>query len=440
MGTAIGITMGFLAASAGQSSAEDWPSWRGPRRDGICAETGLLKRWPTNGPKLLWKATGLGEGYSGPAVVGEVIYILGSRDRQQWVLALDAAQRGRPIWSTSIGPVRHEGGGYPGPRSTPTVDGNRVYVLGIGGELVCLETQDGRIVWQRSLENDLGGAAPNWGYAESVLIDGPWLVCTPGGAKATLAALSKADGKPVWTSPIGDPAAYSSVIRASIGQVRQYVQLTAKGVVGVQAEDGRFLWRYDRPANGTANVSTPVWYAQTIFAASDYGTGGGLVWPKKTGDGFQPEELYSTRQMKNHHGGMILLDGCLYGADDPGLLTCLDYRTGKVNWSDRTPGKCSLLYADGMLYARSEDGPVCLVEANAARFSLKGRLQQPQRSGRKAWPHPVISHGRLLLRDQDLLLCYDVRAARPAPATRAKTAARDDGEPQSPAPDGNGGE
>jgi outer membrane protein assembly factor BamB len=393
------------------SAADDWPSWRGPNRDGICEETGLLKEWPAEGPPLAWKASGLGEGYSGPAVVGKRLYTMGNADGKEWVLALDWTQEGKRVWATPIGPVRHEGGGYPGPRSTPTIDGDRLYTLGAAGDLVCLDAASGRPIWRRDLVRDLGGQAPSWAYAESVLIDGPWVLCTPGGQRATIAALDKARGQPVWTSPVGDPAAYSSIIKVSIGRVKQYVQLTHRGVVGVNAKDGTPLWRYDRPANGTANVSTAIWFGQTIFAASDYGTGGGLVWVKKAGRGFQAQEMHFTKNMKNHHGGVILVDGCLYGADDA-ALTCLDYKTLEVKWADRGPGKCSLLYADGMLYARNEGGPMTLVEASPEECRIKGRFNQPDRSNKNAWPHPVIANGMLFLRDQDVLLCYDVRAGK----------------------------
>jgi outer membrane protein assembly factor BamB len=389
--------------------ADDWPGWRGPNRDGICQETGLLKKWPEGGPRLAWKATGLGEGYSGPAIVGNLLYTMGSREGQEWVIALDWTKQGKEAWAAPIGKIRAEGGGYAGPRATPTLDEGRLYTLGAAGDLVCLDAKSGKMIWRRDLVKDFGGGIPGWAYSESVLVDGSWVVCTPGGQRATMAAVLKANGRSVWTAPIGDPAAYSSIIPATIGKVKQYVQFTAKGVIGVQAKDGKLLWRYDRPANGTANVTTPVRLGQTIFAASAYGTGGGLVLPKKTAQGFQPEELYFTRQMKNHHGGLIVLDGALYGADE-GILTCLDYKTGKVKWTDRSSGKCSLLYADGMLYARNENGPVSLVEATPDGFRLHGRFKQPDRSDKNSWPHPVIANGRLYLRDQDVLLCYDVRA------------------------------
>jgi outer membrane protein assembly factor BamB len=400
----------LVASMAARAPADDWPAWRGPNRNGICEETGLLNEWPAGGPKLLWQANGLGEGFSGPSVVGNNLYLMGQRDGQEWVMAIDWSKGGRPAWATPVGPIRHQGGGYPGPRSTPTIDGGQLYALGIAGDLVCLDARSGRGNWRRDLVADFGGKAPNWGYAESVLVDEGKVVCTPGGAQATVLALDKRNGRPLWASPIGDPAEYSSLVRASIGRVIQYVTLTKKGVISVDARDGSFLWRYDRPANGTANIPTCVWFGQTIFSASGYGKGGGLVWAKNTPSGFQPQELYSTNNMINHHGGFILVDGYLYGYDDRKGLTCLEYKTGDVKWQDKTPGKCSLLYADGMLYCRSENGPVSLVEATPDGFRQHGRFDQPARSKKKSWPHPVIANGLLFLRDQDVLLCYDVRA------------------------------
>lgn len=400
---------GFFAPSA---VAEDWPAWRGPNRDGICQETGLLQEWPARGPTLLWKATGLGEGYSGPSIVGDLLFTMGDRNGQEWVIALDWTKDGQEVWATPVGPIRHTGEGYPGPRATPTYDDGRIYTLGINGDLVCLDAKTGKEFWRRDLVKDFGGKIPQWGYAESVLVDGPWVIFTPGGKKATLAAVLKTNGQTVWQAPIGDPAAYSSVIKATLGKVDQYVTLTAKGVVGVRAKDGEPLWRYDRPASRVANVATCIWYRQTIFAASGYGTGGGLVWAKKSGNGFSAQEVYFTKDMQNHHGGVILLDGHLYGCSNPSILACLDYRTGKTVWTDRSSGKCSLLYADGRLYARSEKGPVSLIAATPDGFQLKGRFDQPDRSDKASWPHPVIANGRLFLRDQDVLLCYDLRAEK----------------------------
>jgi len=247
-----------------------------------------------------------------------------------------------------------------------------------------------------------------WGYSESVLVDGPWVVCTPGGDQATILALNKDDGTPVWQAKVGDTADYSSIIKIEVEGVKQYVQLTKQGVIGVSAANGDFLWRYNAPANGTANASTPVFGEAGVFAASGYGTGGGLVHLNRNGNQFEVKEVYFTREMKNQHGGMVLVDGHLYGADE-GILTCLEFKTGKIKWQDRGPGKCSVVYADGMLFCRSENGPVSLVRATPAKFELLGQFDQPERSNAHSWPHPVVADGRLYLRDQDNLFCYDVR-------------------------------
>lgn len=414
-----GLVVTFLCVSSGvagpsRAVADDWPAWRGPNRDGISRETGLLKEWPPEGPKLLWKATGLGEGNSTPSIVGKLLYVMGDRDGKEWVMALDWTGEGKQAWATPVGPIRHKGNGFPGPRSTPTIDAGRLYTLGINGDLLCLDAGTGRVIWRHDLVGEFGGKVPAWGYSESVLIDGEWVVCTPGGQRATVLALRKADGRSVWASPVGDPAAYSSIIEVSIGQgkqVRQYVQLTEKGLIGVNASDGKLLWRYGRRGNGHAKVTTTVWFGQTVFTATGYGSGSGaLVRIEQTAEGFSPQELYSTKGMKSHLGGMILLDGYLYGCNDPSILTCLKYETGQVMWTDRSSGRCSLLYADSVLYCRSEKGPVSLVEATAEGFRLKGRFNQPDRSNKQSWPHPVIANGRLFLRDQDVLLCYDVQA------------------------------
>ncbi len=398
-----------LAAAAGRASAADWPGWRGPRRDAVSRETGLLQQWPKEGPPIAWATNLCGVGYSAPAVVGNRVYVMGNGGGAEWVIALNAAKGGTQDWASATGPVRHQGAGFPGPRSTPTVDGDRVYALGLAGVLVCLNAADGRVLWHKDLVKDFGGTAPQWGYAESVLVDNKFVICTPGGKENTLVALNKDNGEKVWGAAIGDPAAYSSVIKAQIGRTAQYVAFTARGVVGVAASDGRLLWRYDAPASKHPNIATPVWYRDTIFAASGYGNGGGLVWPRATPAGFVPQQVYFTKEMQNHHGGMVLVNEYLYGCSNPNRLTCLNYRTGQVTWTDTSSGKCSVLFADRRLYCRDEDGTISLVAANPKEFVLHGRFYQPYRTNRKAWPHLVIANGMMYVRDQNVLLCYDIR-------------------------------
>jgi len=401
------------ACACDSAGAADWPEWRGPNRDGICRETGLLKRWPPGGPKLLWQIRGIGQGYSGPAVVGNVLYTIGDRNGKVTVLALDVAAAGKRVWASAIAPVTYKGH-FPGTRCTPTVEGGRVYALGAGGVLACLEQATGMKIWSLSYVKDFGGVVPRWGFAESVLIDGPWAICTPGGPKGSIVALDKTTGRVVWSAKIGDKASYSSIVKAELAGVKQYVAFTADRVVGVRANDGKLLWQFkdpDHTANwGDVNVVTPVVSGDTVYASSDYGVGGGLAKIVRTADGLRAQKTWFTKELKNHHGGVILLDGALYGCDNPGALTCLDHKTGKVLWKSRKPGKCSVLYADGMLYCRDEKGPITLVKATPKGYIQAGRFDQPRRSKAKAWPHPVIANGRLYIRDQDLLLCYDVRA------------------------------
>jgi prepilin-type processing-associated H-X9-DG protein len=387
----------------------DWPQWQGPERTTISQETGLLKSWPKDGPPLLWKATGLGEGFGTPSVAAGRIFSMGNRGKTEYVMALDA-RNGKQLWVKATGPVRSNGGGYPGPRCTPTVDGALVYALGLNGHLLCLDVATGKIRWSKNLLKDFQGSVGGWGYSESPLIDGDKLICTPGGHTATLVALNKKTGAVLWKAivPEGDSAAYSSVIAAEVDGQRQYIQFVSGGVVGVAAADGKFLWRYDKPANGTANCSTPIFQDNQVFAASSYGTGGGSVKLSRNGATTKAEEIYFTRNMKNHHGGMVLVDGYVYGSDE-GMLSCLDFKTGEVMWEDRHPGKGSIAYADGRLYYRNEGGPILLVEANPKKYVDCGRFEQPDRSDHPAWPHPVIANGKLYIRDQDVLLCYDVK-------------------------------
>jgi outer membrane protein assembly factor BamB len=389
--------------------AFDWPQWQGPDRTALSRETGLLKSWPREGPPLAWKATGLGGGYSTPSIAAGRVFGMGFRQDDEVVWALEEAT-GQELWSTRIAAANRKVGYGQGSRCTPTVDGDRLYALGVSGDLVCLEVATGREVWHKNLVQDFGGRIPRWGYSESPLVDGERVVASPGGKKATLVALNKETGSTVWTAqvPQGDGAAYASAIAAEVDGQRQYIQFLHRGVVGVAAADGRFLWRYDHPANGTANCSTPVFADNHVFAASDYGTGGGLARLTRTGTGTKAEEVYFTKDMRNHHGGMVLVDGYLYG-EDGGLLTCLEFKTGKVRWEERRAGKGSITYADGHLYYRRQDGPVLLVAADPHGYVERGRFNQPERSRENAWPHPVIANGKLYLRDQEVLLSYDIK-------------------------------
>jgi outer membrane protein assembly factor BamB len=428
-----------LIVVEGSSLRADWPQLRGPNRDGKSTDTGLLKQWPEDGPPLAWKVDKLGGGYSAPSIVAGRIFGMSNRGDEEVVWALSETD-GSEIWVTPLGPAfrQRASQGKEGPGCTPTVDGERLYIIGLGGELACLQVQDGAIVWQHSLTNDFGGSVPRWSYRESPLVDGDKVIVTPGGADATLVALDKLTGKTIWRSEVpdspsgnsegrrggrgrggGSGAAYASAIAIDTDGQRQYVQLTAKTLVGVAASDGKFLWRYDTPANRMGiNCSTPLFHDGMVFAASAYGAGGGLVKLGKDSDGgVKAEEVYATTDMQNHHGGMILVDGYLYGANggnEGGALVCLDFKTGKVMWDQRESAgrraKGSLALADGRLYYRMEDGTMLLIEPSPKQYIERGRFDQPDRSSAPAWPYPVIANGKLYLRDQGVLLCYDVKA------------------------------
>ena len=387
----------------------DWPQFRGPNRDNVSKETGLLKNWPPAGPELLWTARGFGEGYSSVSVAGGKVFTMGTQGNNQAVFARDL-QSGDAIWATPCGPAFRQGAGN-GPRSTPTIDGDFVYVLGGGGELSCLDVRSGRVKWQKNILREFAASNITWGICESVLIDGEKLVCTPGGRGATMVALNKRDGNVIWRAAVlGNPqASYSSPIAVTVGGVKQYVSVTSRSVIGVRAADGRGMWQDSASSNGTANCSAPLFYENHIFSASGYGTGGALLRLSSSRGETSARRLFTTSDMKNHHGGMVIVDGYLYGSNDPGILTCLDLRDGSVKWKNRSVGKGSVTYADGRIILRSESGPVVLVEATPAGYRELGRFDQPNRSGRSAWAHPVVAAGKLFLRDQDLMLCLSLK-------------------------------
>ncbi len=405
-------SVGVLVAAA-SAYGIDWPQWRGPDRTGVSTETGLLKQWPAEGPKLLWRAEGCGDAHATPSVANGKIYGMGLRGEDEVVWAR-AVATGAEIWSTKIaGGTTLQGrqGGY-GSRCTPTVDGNRMYVLGVAGELACLDTS-GKLLWKHNLVTEFGGSVPRWGYSESPLVDGANVVVAPGGSAATIVAFNKVTGATAWKSalPEGDGAHYSSAISITVGGQRQIVEFLSGGVVGVSAADGKLLWRYSAPANPTANCPTPIFRNGHLFAASGYGTGGGLVkLASLPGGGIDAKEVYFTKDMINHHGGVVLVGDYLYGFDDRArAYTCIEFMTGKVMWANKSVDKGSVVYADGHLILRSEIGAVALIEATPTAYVEKGRFEQPDRSRARAWPHPVVANGRLYLRDMDSLLCYDIK-------------------------------
>lgn len=418
----------FLLGTVQESKAQlkakagEWPGWRGPDRTGRSTETGLLKEWPSGGPRLAWKAAELGDGFSTPSVADGKVFLLGTKGEGIEHLYALSTETGKSLWSIEVGKMT---GGHPGPRSTPTIDNGHAYLISSDGNLVCADTKEGKIIWQKNIQKAFKGQRGGWAYCESPLIDGDRLVCTPGGDEATIVALNKKDGELIWQSDISlevkpDPkkkrrrggysrAAYSSVVTNTVAGEKQYVQFLSGGVVGVSAATGKLLWHYDEPANRTANCSTPIVYENAVFAASAYGNGGGLAKISKSGNEFKAEKVYFLKEMQSHHGGIVRVGKYLYGTNG-GRLLCVEYSTGKIMWQDKSVGKGSIMYADGHLYVRSERGPIALVEATPDGYKEKGRFEQPERSRKRAWPYPVVAGGKLYIRDWDKLFCYDIEA------------------------------
>ena len=415
-----------LLIAASPDKPFDWPQWRGPHRDAVSRETGLLQQWPAGGPRLAWKRKDLGGGYSSVAVAAGRIYSMSYRGDQEVVWALDE-HTSEPLWTTPLGPLPTKGDKRynQGPRCTPTVDGDRLYVVGVSGDLACLETATGKIVWRKNYPADFGGRMMGgWGFSESPLVDGDRVICTPGSETAALAALDKKSGKVNWTAkvPGAGGSGYASVMPAEVGGIRQYVTWLKSGVVGVAAKDGKLLWRYDKIANPRANIPTPIVRGEHVLVASGYDEGGLALLKLTAADGkVTAKEVYQfgARELQNHHGGMALVGDHVYMAHGHaargGLPVCFQFLTGETAWKEeRRPGRGSaaVVAADGNVIFRWQDGTVALVEANPAKFTIRGQFKQPDRSDHDAWTHPVIANGKLYLRDQDVLLCYDVKKDR----------------------------
>jgi outer membrane protein assembly factor BamB len=398
------VLLVLCALEVAAQAVGEWPQWRGPNRDGISKETGLLKQWPASGPPLVWKAAGAGRGYSSLSASKGRLYTMGLRGEREFVIAFDF-KTGKEVWATPHGSAFHNDRGD-GPRGTPTVDGDRVYALGGNGDLTALDAASGKIIWTMNVLQKFGGSNITWGISESPLVVGEKLLVNPGGPGASVVALNKKDGSLIWKSQ-SDRAGYSSGIPVEVGGKTQVVFFTSTRGLGLDLETGQFLWEYPRAANNVANAATPVARGNRVFITSDYGNGGGLVEIKADAKGVSASEVYFTKEMRNHHSSSILVGDYMYGFSG-GILTAMRFDTGEVAWRDRSVGKGSLVFADGMFYALSENGVVGLFEANPASYVEKGRFRIPQDS-EPTWTHPIVAGGHLFLRDQDTIYAFDLR-------------------------------
>ncbi len=410
--------------------ADDWPQWRGPLRTGVSPEKGLLAQWPESGPTLLWCVADTGVGYSGPAVVGQTLYVMGTRGDTEQLIALDVTS-GKERWAVPIGPLFTFAGNSwgDGPRGTPTVIDNRVYALGGQGILVAADAQNGRVLWRVNLPKDLGGVISSvgggpekigWGYCESPVVDGRLVICTPGGPQGALAALDRDTGAVVWRSRgLTDPATYSSIVPASIDGKRQYVQMTDQGPIAVDAASGQLTWRYLRkPRYPGFVIDTPVVDGNLVYATAGEGAGCDLIRIDKERGAFRPQKVYANKTMANQHGGVVLIREHVYGYSEGKGWVCQDLKTGKMLWNEkRKLARGSIIGVGEHLICRAEDaGITVLCQATPKGWQELGRLQQPRESTKrkpngKVWTHPVVANGCLYLRDQELLFCYDIHGS-----------------------------
>ena len=399
---------GKAAPSTGSGG---WPQWRGPNRDDSSSETGLLKEWLADGPKMIWSTDEAGLGYSGFSIVDGVLYTMGLDGDDEKLIAFDAGSE-KKLWETEVG-KRYENNWGDGPRCTPTVAGGLVFAIGGRGGLICADAKTGKKKWDKSLTDDLGGSIQQWGYTESPLVDGEQVIVTPGGSKGAIAALAVSNGSVKWqTKDFTEPAQYASAIAIEHGGKRQYVQLVMNSFVGVAAADGKVLWKAEFPGR-TAVIPTPIHKDGHIYVSAGYGVGCKLI---KLG-GSEPETIYENNKvMVNHHGGVILHGNHLYGYSEGGGWVCQDFMTGAEKWAERQKlRKGCIAYADGMFYCLGEDdGTVVLIEASPEGWAEHGRFKLQKTSSQRKpqgriWTHPVICDGKLYLRDQEFISCYNVK-------------------------------
>lgn len=409
------------SGSTASSADGNWARWRGPNQSNVSSETGLLKKWPSSGPEKLWSFDKAGHGYSSMIVVDGTLYTVGVRDSDAMAIAIDA-ETGQEKWSTKFGEDDAEGynaGWGNGTRSTPSYDDGMIYVVGVKGEVACLNAEDGKLEWSKHLVDDFGGTPGGWGFAESPLVDGDLVIVAPGGMDAGIVALDKKTGATKWKSDEVTPgkAEYSSTLAIDFNGVRQYVHLFEKEAVSVSAEDGKLLWSVSWPRGATAVIPTPIFKDGYLYITSGYKAGSKLA---KIGPNNEVEVVWDDEDvMMVHHGGVVEIDGYVYGFSDSkeGGLVCQNLMTGEKVWNQRdmpSMAKGAVFAADGMLYCLSEnDGMVTLVEATPKGYSEKGQFKlEPQSDQRhvkgKVWSHPLVIDGKLYLRDQELIHCYDV--------------------------------
>ena len=404
-------------------SSQDWPQWRGPNGDNISQFKGIATDWEAKPPALLWKLDGMGQGFASVSVVGDRLYTTGNVGNSQALIAVDLKSQ-NVAWTSPLtdSVPKH---GYDGSRCTPSVDGDRLYAVTSNGQISCVNVADGSVIWKKVFETEWKGKMMSgWGYSESPLVDGEYVLCTPGNAEAMIVCLNKMTGKEVWKSAVPDQgnagspgAGYSAMVISNGAGVKQYVQLIGRGLIGVRASDGKHLWSYNRIANGVADIPTPIVKGDYVFGSTGYNEGGSaLLKLTRNGDGVGAvEQYYRGKELQNHHGGLILIGDHLYFGQghDNGFPTCIDLISGDIKWGGKIrgpgTGSAATTAVDGHLIFRYQNGQVALIEATPSEYKLKGSFMPVFQQG-NSWAHPVVVAGKLYLREQNTLMCYDLTA------------------------------
>ncbi len=400
------LALSAISAVACGVQAADWPQFRGPNRDGTSPETGLLKQWPAGGPRELWSCQNLGEGFSSPAIANGMVYVCGMVRGQGHLFAFDL--EGHPKYDIIYGPEWAKAGNSPGTRMTPTVDGDRLYLMSGQGRLACYRAKTGELVWQVDTLDKFKGRNIRWGIAESVLIDGEKAICTPGGENATVVALNKMTGATLWTSAgLSQLSAYCSPLLVERGPNRLVLTLVEKALVGLDAETGKVDWIVPHEVSYDIQAVSPLYHEGMVYITNAYHHGGQsfLLTP----DGMGVEKKWEEKSLDVHHGGVVLVDGNIHGASSAGRWICLDLASGRVKFSGKLVGKGSVIYADGTLYAYGEKGELALVRINADGYEQVSSFRI-RKGSKEHWAHPALSDGRLYLRHGEALMCYDIKA------------------------------
>jgi len=399
------VILSLVLAEIGTAQAAVWPQFRGPSRDGTSSETGLMKQWPDGGPVELWSCEGLGEGFSSLAIVDGVVYTCGMIGNQGYLSAIDS--QGKVKHKINYGSEWDKAGNHPGTRTTPTIDGDRLYLMSGQGRIACYNAADGKRIWYVDTLEKFGGQNIRWGIAESVLIDGEKAICTPGGKDATVVALNKMTGEILWTSKgLSQLSAYCSPMLVERGGKRLILTLVEKAFTGIDANTGQVYWTMPHQVSYDIQAVSPLHKDGMVFVSNGYRHGS--VGFAISGDGTSAEQKWAEKSLDIHHGGAVLVDGKIHGSSTKGEWICLDLATGKVAFSDKLVGKGSVIYVDGMLYGYGENGKVGLIKIKPDGYELVSSFQI-KKGGGEHWAHPAISDGRLYVRHGDVLMCYDIK-------------------------------